>query len=186
MYEQVRAVESNNEWIQPCSQHYLWCEQFIVCNTKIFFEIIFWTQIRNKNSTTREPKANLIAMKNIAVHQGNKCWMEKCTFALVNLFFMGFYSQVHFPLWLAFVNYRQCVFHKYFLFYSNRNWASFFLSRKICYMLSSMHSSWSLLFCVFLLLLKCNRSTKAGPKWKERKKGMRRSWTTPHCFLFWP
>ena len=153
IHEQVRAVDTNNEWIQLCSQHLLWREQFIACNTKSFIEIVFWTQIRNKNSTTREPKANLIAMKIIAVHQGNKCWMEKCTFALVNLFFMGFYSQVHFPLWLAFVNYRQCVFYKYFLFHSKRNWAFFFWSRKICHMLSSMHNSCFVLFYLFIFFV---------------------------------
>ena len=89
MYEQVRAVHTNNEWIQPCSQHYLWCEQFIACNTKIFIEIVFWSQIRNKNSTTREPKANLIAMENIAVHQGNKMLNGKMHFCSYKPFVFG-------------------------------------------------------------------------------------------------
>ena len=49
-------------WIQPRTKHFLCRELFITRKTRIFLEIVFWTQIRNKNSLqTIEPNANLIS-----------------------------------------------------------------------------------------------------------------------------
>ena len=59
-YERVRAFDTNNSWIKPRTKHLLCRELFITQNKRIFIELAFWTQIRNKNSLTVEPNANLI------------------------------------------------------------------------------------------------------------------------------
>lgn len=84
MYEQVRAADTNNEWIPVHSTIYDVSSLLHVKN--IFTEIFFLTQIRNKNSTTREPKANLIAVENIAVHEGNKMLNGKMHFCACKSF----------------------------------------------------------------------------------------------------
>ena len=60
-YERVRAFDTNNSWIKPRTKHFLCRELFITQNKRIFIELPFWTQIRNKNSLTIEPNANLIS-----------------------------------------------------------------------------------------------------------------------------
>ena len=55
-----RAFDTNNEWIKPHTKHFLCRELFITQNKGIFIELALWTQIRNKNSLTIEPNANLI------------------------------------------------------------------------------------------------------------------------------
>ena len=55
-YERVRAFDTNNEWLKPRTKHFLCRELFISQNKRIFTEL----QIRNKNSLTIEPNANLI------------------------------------------------------------------------------------------------------------------------------
>ena len=59
-YERVRAFDTNNEWIKPRTKHFLCRELFLTQNKRIFIELAFWTQIRNKNSLTIEPNASLI------------------------------------------------------------------------------------------------------------------------------
>ena len=64
-FERVRGFDTNNnnnnnEWIKPCTKHFLCHELFITQNKIIFIELAVWTQIRNKNSLTIEPNANLI------------------------------------------------------------------------------------------------------------------------------
>ena len=44
---------------KPCTKHFLCCELFITQNNRIFIELAFRTQIRNKNSLTTEANANL-------------------------------------------------------------------------------------------------------------------------------
>ena len=58
--ERVRVFDTNNEWIKPRTKHFLCRELFITHNMRIFIKIVFWTRIRNKNSLTIEPNANLI------------------------------------------------------------------------------------------------------------------------------
>ena len=53
-YERVRSFDTNNEWIKPRTKHFLWRKLFITHNTRIFIKIVFWTQIRNKNSLTTQ------------------------------------------------------------------------------------------------------------------------------------
>ena len=58
-YERVRAFDTNNEWLKPRTKQFLCRELFITQNKRIFIELAFWMQIRNKNSLTIEPNANL-------------------------------------------------------------------------------------------------------------------------------
>ena len=57
----MRAFDTNNEWIKPRTKHFLCRELFITQNKRIFIELAFWMEIRNKNSLTIEPNANLIS-----------------------------------------------------------------------------------------------------------------------------
>ena len=103
-YERVRAFDTNNEWIKPRTKHFLCRELFITQNKRIFIELAFWTQIRNKNSLAIEPNANLInSMTKYDLHDLHEThgWLAwKRLYAIVDwLYFHMWNSCTQF--WLA-------------------------------------------------------------------------------------
>ena len=105
-YERVTVSNTNNEWIQPRTKHFLYRELFITHKTRIFIEIVFWTQIRNKNSLTIEPNANLkICMKCMRFTSD---WLGKRLIkAIVDwLYFHSWKSCT--PFWLAVYAFFTC------------------------------------------------------------------------------
>ena len=64
--ERVRPFHTKNEWIQPCTKQLLCRELFITLKTRIFIEIVFITQIKNKNSRTWSRKVAINTSTSLA------------------------------------------------------------------------------------------------------------------------
>ena len=148
--------------------------------TNIFIEIFFWTQIRNKNSTTREPKANLITVEKFAVREGNKMLNGKMHFCACKYFVFSILYTSCFDQLLLTTD--SAYFTNISSFIVTGIEHLFLIKENMLYV--KQHAQQLTFVLCFFVVAEMQQKHKSGTKVKREKKGMRRTRTTPIASSF--